>query len=183
MLFFLESPSVFGVPCIKTGLSFLEFRFQAKPAIDYSDLLNQKRKQEKEHRNSADIFAGPLKSSTSDGYLAGLPNYNDPGGGGDQSLAAGLSDLSKVVRNGLQSGFLSFFSALLKPPFVLFLQLDRMKQNLSDPLTSRQTWSAPNGDPLSHNSRMSSRNGFTLESPFDKPRGTIHASNQGFFLQ
>ena len=47
------------------------YLFQAKPAVDYSDLLNQKRQQEIRHRNSADVFArdagtsgGILRSST-----------------------------------------------------------------------------------------------------------------------
>ena len=61
--------------CSKIRLSnsivFTFYVLQAKPAVDYSDLLNQKRQQEIRHRNSADVFArdagtsgGILRSST-----------------------------------------------------------------------------------------------------------------------
>ena len=73
--------------------------------MDYSDLLNQKRIQETRHRNSADIFASAtsgggaassMKTSSSDGFLSqSVPNTFPSAT--DQSLAAGLSDLTEVV--------------------------------------------------------------------------------------
>ena len=83
------------------------FHFQTtKPAsaIDYSDLLNEKRREANRHRNSADIFASSssMRNSSSDGFLSRSAPLTTPAFSATNSdLAAGLSDLTGVVSDTL----------------------------------------------------------------------------------
>lgn len=139
-----KSPAQGGADSL--GGIFENFQ-QNRQALDYDDLLNQKRRDEQTYRSTGDPFGpGGLKGSQSDGFLSRVapvpPAYSDDLGLQEQldTLSGAISRLQGYTD---QDDNNDHHHSKSYPTSASMGSLDQM-----GPGGGRKTWSAPNKDPF-----------------------------------